>query len=56
MLLFYLEYWQELILKIQLLMKVKEKRKQTILNFRAKHYKVKDRGGEKTSGPKSVHA
>jgi hypothetical protein len=33
MLLFYLEYWQELILKIQLLMKVKEKRKQTILNF-----------------------
>jgi hypothetical protein len=26
MLLFYLEYWQELILKIQLLMKVKEKR------------------------------
>jgi amidase len=46
----------ELILKIQLLMKVKEKRKQTILNFRCKALQGKRIGGEKTSGPKSVHA
>jgi hypothetical protein len=45
----------ELILKIQLLMKVKEKRKQTILNFRCKALQGK-RIEWRTSGPKSVHA